>query len=91
MNDRTYRIRPGIEAKSLSGEMVIVDLGSGTYFGLNAVGSRIWELIGEGRSLSAICAQLVAEFDVTDAVARRDALDLIGKLLANQLVDVDEG
>ena len=43
------RLRPadGVLSRILGGEAVLVSLGSGEYFGLNAVGTRIWELVGE--------------------------------------------
>ena len=33
-------------------ETVILDLASGTYFGLDPVGARIWALMGEGKTLA---------------------------------------
>ena len=35
-------------------EIVLLDLTSGTYFGLDAVGARIWQLIAAGQSLAKI-------------------------------------
>src|SRR5438874_308601 len=47
------RVVPADELLSseLDGEAVILDLTSGVYFGLNGVGARIWELLGEARDL----------------------------------------
>jgi hypothetical protein len=47
---------------------VLMSDASNDYYGLNGVGARIWELLGEGSvSLADLCAQLCREFDV-DAV-----------------------
>jgi Coenzyme PQQ synthesis protein D (PqqD) len=48
-----------------SGEGMLLNLKSGRYFGLDAVGTRIWQLFLEGRSLDATVSQLLEEYDVT--------------------------
>ena len=41
---------PDILSRILDGEAVLLDLASGTYFGLNPVGSRVWELISASKT-----------------------------------------
>ena len=45
---------PDILSRILDGEAVLLDLASGTYFGLNPVGSRVWELISASKTVGEI-------------------------------------
>jgi hypothetical protein len=60
--------------REIDREAVLLDLAHGTYFGLNAVGTRAWLLLVEGRSLGDVHAQLVAEYDVSPATLEGDLL-----------------
>ena len=66
--------------RDLDGEAVILDLDSGTYFGLNAVGTRMWQLIERHGQLKAVHEQLCREYDATPDVLERDLLDLVSRL-----------
>ena len=74
----------------LEGEAVIVDLTTGTYFGLNETGTRVWEILGAegGATVDAVAAALAAEFDVPEAAAAKDARALLERLATRGLVRV---
>lgn len=72
----------------LGNEATILHLESWTYFGLNPVGARIWQLLGEPRSVGQIRDALVAEYDVDAARCEQDLLALLRDLLANRLIEV---
>jgi len=70
----------------IEGEAVILSLDSKVFRGLNAVGSRVWELIDGRRSVDEIVTRIVAEFEVTPEVAARDVGAFVDQLLDKQLV-----
>ncbi len=72
--------------RALDGEAVLLDLGSGTYFGLNEVGARVWELLAEGSTVGAIRQALLAEFDVEEQVLEADVGALLAELEKRKLV-----
>lgn len=74
--------------RELDGEMVLLDLSGESYFGLNAVGARAWQLIGEGASLRAIAEGLLAEFDAEAEVVQADLLALADDLARAGLIRV---
>lgn len=82
------RRAPGAVWQEIDGETVIIDLRSEQYFSLNPVGSRIWELIGEGARLEAIHCRLVVEFAVDSERVRQDLLDLAASLREAGLAEV---
>lgn len=73
----------------LGDEAVILNLSTGTYFGLDSVGTRMWQLISEHESTEKVVEALLAEYDVEEKQLRRDLDDLIRELTDKGLVTVD--
>lgn len=79
----------GVLSRVLDGEAVLLDTEGGAYFGLNAVGTRAWELIGaQGTTRRALVDALLSEFDVTRDVLARDVDDLLAGLEQRKLVHI---
>jgi hypothetical protein len=83
----TLRIRTDVVFRQLDDEAVLLDLKSGTYFGLNTVGTRVWQLVGDGAPLSAVLDTLAAEYDVTRDELERDLLQLVEELCTRGLTE----
>ena len=73
---------------NVADEVVILDLKSGVYHGLESVGARAWELMAEPRSVAEVRDQLVDEYDVEPDRCESDLLRLLEELKSNGLVDV---
>jgi hypothetical protein len=58
------------------------------YYGLEDVGTRIWQLLQRPVSVLAIREALVAEFDVEPARCERDIRLLLTDLAARGLVEI---
>ena len=74
--------------REIAGEMVLLDLSSGTYFGLNETGTRIWTLLQHGGSLRHVFDVARAEYDVLPEDFERDLLGLVRELCARDLARV---
>ncbi len=72
------------------GESVLLNLDTENYFGLNAVGSRMWELLTTSPSIEQAYVTLLAEYDVEPDALRRDLDALIEQLVEHRLVEVHE-
>lgn len=72
--------------RALDGEAVLLDLASGTYFGLNEVGARLWDLLAAGNTVGEARRTLLDEFEVEEQVLRDDVDALIAELERRQLV-----
>ena len=83
-------IPPHVIARQVGDETVLLDLEGGTYFGLDPVGARIWELICQDLTLAAISDVIVEEYDVTREIIEKDLLKLAEDLAAQKLVQVRE-
>ena len=77
-----------VMARTVGAETVILDLASGTYFGLDPIGARIWHLLGEGRTLAQACDAMQASHDVSREDIERDVIALVEALQAKQLVSI---
>ncbi len=75
-----------VMSRLVGDETVLLDLESGLYFGLDGVGKRIWESIGEGRTLGEAAAIIVAEYEVGAAQAEADVIDFTRNLVARGLL-----
>jgi hypothetical protein len=73
----------------LAGEAVILNLKSGVYYGLNAVGGRVWQLLQEPRTVAAILDTLLEEYEVDRDSCDRDLLALLQELATAELIEVN--
>lgn len=82
------RPHPGVLFKTVSDGAVLLHVEEEIYFGLNEVGTRIWQLLPPTcADLDDLCARLSQTYaDVAPEVLRADVLELLGELEANQLV-----
>jgi hypothetical protein len=76
--------------REMDGEAVLLDLSTGTYFGLNAVGTRVWQLLADGHDRPRIVETLAAEFDASGETIAADVERLLADLHARGLI-VDDG
>lgn len=70
--NQTISPSPDVISQEVSGETVLLDLGSENYFGLDAVGTRIWQLIQENGDLHEIYKTLLNEYEVEEAQLQAD-------------------
>ncbi len=78
--------RPRVIAQQVEGESVLLDIDSGEYFSLNAVGGRVWELCDGTASLTDIVTAICAEFDVDADTAATDCSELLENMARAGLV-----
>ena len=81
-------ISDDVVSRDLEGEAVILNLESGTYFGLDPVGTRIWSLLQEDGSLRRAFEVVQQEYDVASEKLESDILRLVQELRAKGLVSL---
>ena len=75
-----------VVSRELDGEAVILNLESGTYFGLDPVGTRIWSLLQKNGSLRETFETLQQEYEVAPNQLEQDLLRLVKELHTNGLL-----
>ena len=73
----------------LGDEAVILNVGTGVYFGLDEVGTRMWQLMSEHGSTDKVVETMLNEYEVEEAQLRADMENLIAQLSEKGLVKVD--
>ena len=88
MESRVVAVREQVSCE-LADEMVILNLRSGQYYGLDPVGAKIWSLLQEPRTVTEIRDILLGEFpDAEPEQCARDVLEFLGELTESDLLDV---
>ena len=85
LNDRVS-VPDTVVSRELDGETVLLNLDSGTYFGLDAVATDMWRAMLESPSLADAFGLVGARYDVQPDVLRDDLLKLAKQLLAKGLL-----
>lgn len=67
-------------------EAVLLDLRTQRYYGLDAVGARIWELLADDGRVDAVLERLLEEFEVDEAMLRADVERFLDELSREGLV-----
>lgn len=78
--------RPDLVSADMDGDVVMLDVELGKYFGLNPVGATIWEAMKSPVKISAICAQVLESFDVSPDMCREDTLAILSDMHARGMV-----
>ena len=76
--------------RELEGETVLVDIDAAVYFGLDEVGTFIWNLIDEGVAVADMPARITGAFEVEEVVARADLETFLQALLERGLIEPAE-
>lgn len=81
---------PDLATCDLAGETAILHLGTGQYYGLDAVGSRIWELIPTSRHIDSILETLLEEYAVDRRQCENELCDWLSVMLDERLIQVND-
>jgi len=81
-------VPPSVLVSNVGEESVLLNLDSERYFGLDAVGTRMWEELSTRGALEAAYEALLGEFDVDAEQLRRDLFELVEKLKGHGLIEV---
>lgn len=79
--DQTVAVSEDAVFRELDGESVVLNLESGMYFGLDAVGTTVWRAIEPKGTLRQALERVLAEFDAEQAAAESDLLELAARLI----------
>ena len=85
MHDK-IAVSTDVVAREVGEETMLLNLASGTYFGLDPVGGRFWQLLEEGKSATEARDALLQQYDVAPEELDRELEKLLADLAAHGLV-----
>jgi len=86
------KVRPARDViyRELGGEMVLLNLQNGVYYGLNESGMQMWTLLAELKEPRRVVDALEQEYAASRAQLERDLHTLLAELREKGLIEVDE-
>ena len=87
---QTISLSPDVISQEVSGETVLLDLKSENYFGLDAVGTRIWQLIRDSGDFQVILDTVLEEFDADETRIRSDLEAMLAEIADLGLITVTD-
>ena len=69
-------------------DTVMMSIEQGKYFGLDAVGSRIWDLLESPTKVHDLVTTLVAEFEVTPDTCKKDVITFLDTLHQKEMLEI---
>ena len=83
-----WTVSDEVVARKVADETVLLHLNSGTYFSLDQIGGRVWEILDQTNdmTLKQVCDKIFNEYDVKREVLERDIVRLMTELEAGNLV-----
>lgn len=80
------RAEKNVLSNEVNGETVILNVQSGEYYGLDPVGSRIWAMIQDSKTVGEVLDGLLELYAVDPAVCERDLMKFLRDLSEKKLV-----
>src|SRR4051812_31261034 len=84
--DASFRRAEHVMSAAEGDRTVLLDPVQGEYFGLDEVGTRIWELLPAHPTAAGLADRLFDEYDAPRQTLAADAARLLGELAARKLV-----
>ncbi len=70
----------------MDGELVMMGLEQGEYYGMREVAAKIWQLLETPHTVAELCSTIVSEYDVEPDRCHRDVSDFLQTLRDKKLV-----
>ncbi len=83
------RVSDQVIFQDLDGETVLLDMKNGQYFGLDSIGTRIWQLLVAGTRPDDIIDTLLAEYRVSPEQCQQDVAAFLQRLALRSLIAIN--
>ncbi|MFW5886210.1 MAG: lasso peptide biosynthesis PqqD family chaperone [Bacteroidota bacterium] len=82
--------KEGLIEGNVDNEVLLLSIDSGKYYGLDDIGTRIWEMLGKPMKIVDIVAVLQKEYNVDEQICREETLEYLDELLLNEIISIDK-
>ena len=72
----------------LGAELVIMDTKTGDYLGINAVGTHIWNLLAESKTIADLVLALTSQFEVTEGQCQQEVEFFLADLQKRKMISI---
>jgi hypothetical protein len=89
-NDCVLKASADQVSSELSGDVVILNIKSGKYFGLDNVGSRVWSILQEPVQVKDMIESIAIDYDIGADKIEKDLVALLEDLLREELIEIEK-
>jgi Coenzyme PQQ synthesis protein D (PqqD) len=82
---------PNVIYETIEGEVILIDLKTGTYYSLRDSGAAVWQAIEQGAGEDGIAAELRSRYDASEEQIREAVRRLLAELERERLIRAEEG
>lgn len=82
------KISDNVLFQNMGDEYVLLNMETESYFGLDEVAARFWQLFSEGSVISSAVDQILSEYEIDRETVEKDLNLLLEKLESNQLLTI---
>ena len=89
MNAARFELNPQVLHETIDGEVIVIDLATGTYYSLRGSAADVWQLLAQapGVTTPQIAEALVAHYEAGDGDVEADLSRFVGQLVDERLVN----
>lgn len=91
LDEQQFTVSADVLFQEVAGEMVLLDLATEEYFGLDEIGARIWQAIDGGEPFETAMQQILDKFEVGREQLEQDVAALLDQLVQAGLLKSDAG
>lgn len=81
---------PEIVHNAIDGEVVIMSLAKNNYFGIDKIGSHIWELLETPCTVEKINTAMMQHYEVDRETCEKDVMDFLEEVSVLELIKIQE-
>lgn len=82
------KISDEVITRNIDGEILLLNLQTNGYYGLNDIGTRIWDLLKEYKSLEKVTGLFLEEYEINEEDFKKDLISFVTTLKQNQFIEV---
>jgi hypothetical protein len=87
--DTLLQRKPGMLFNEIDGEVVMLSIENSEYYGMDKVGSRIWQLLENPMRFNELVIKLMDEYEVTEDQCRHETLEFVKKIMEKRLLNLE--
>ena len=88
LDANVVRLEDNYIESDFNDELMLMNLETGDYTHINAIGKVIWLHLGTSSSVKELCQELVAKYEVDLETCEKDVLEFLNKLLGQSIIGV---
>lgn len=81
------KVSDQVDYSRVEGEIILLDIRLGKYYGLDSLASRIWESLAETKGMSSAIKSIVDDYGVSWRVVEQDVRQLLEQWLELGLIE----